>query len=97
VRGSPAEQRRAERSRVIVEDLRFYLEVRLRQVSAMSKRAEAICYALGRWDGLTHFLGGGRIDLDTNTVGRSIRPIALNRKNALFAGSEVARENCTAG
>lgn len=59
VRGSPAEQRRAvrvERSRVIVDDLKPYLEARLRQVRAKSKLAKAIRYALGRWDGLTHFL-----------------------------------------
>jgi transposase len=88
VRDSPAEQRRAaraEHSRAIEEDLKPFLEARLRQVSAKSKLAEAIRYALGRWNGLTHFLDDGRIDLDTNTVERSIRPIALNRKNALFA------------
>ncbi|MFS0851848.1 IS66 family transposase [Novosphingobium panipatense] len=96
VRGSPPEQRRAareERSRVIVEDLKPYLEARLRQVSAKSKLAEAIRYPLGRWNGLTHFLDEGRIDLDTNTVERSIRPIALNRKNALFAGSDEGGDN----
>jgi len=76
VRGSPAEQRRAareERSRVIIDDLKRYLEARFRQVSTKSKLAEAIRYALGRWNGLTHFLDDGRIDLDTNTVERSIR------------------------
>lgn len=96
VRGSPAEQRRAvrvERSRVIVDDLKPYLEARLRQVSAKSKLAEAIRYALGRWNGLTNFLDDGRIDLDTNTVERSIRPIALNRKNTLFAGSDEGGDN----
>jgi len=96
VRGSPAEQRRAareERSRVIVDDLKLYLEARLRQVSAKSKLAEAIRYPLGRWNGLAHFLDDGRIDLDTNTVERSIRPIALNRKNALFAGSDEGGDN----
>lgn len=96
VRGSPAEQRRAirdERSRVIVDDLRQYLDARLRQVSAKSKLAEAIRYALSRWDGLSRFLDDGRIDLDSNTVERSIRPLALNRKNALFAGSDEGGDN----
>jgi hypothetical protein len=41
-----------------------------------------------RWNGLTMFLDDGRIDLDYNTVERSIRPLALNRKNALLAGSD---------
>jgi hypothetical protein len=50
-------------------------------------------YALSRWEGLTRFLEDGRIEIDSNTVERSIRPIALNRKNALFAGSDGGGEN----
>jgi transposase len=96
VRGLSAEQRRAvrhDRSRVIVDDLRQYLEARNRQVSAKSKLGEAIRYALTRWDGLSRFLDDGRVDLDNNTVERSIRPLALNRKNALFAGSDEGGDN----
>jgi transposase len=96
VRGSPAEHRRAvrnERSRIIVDDLRQYLDARNRQVSAKSKLGEAIRYTLTRWDGLSRFLDDGRIDLDSNTVERSIRPLALNRKNALFAGSDEGGDN----
>ena len=96
VRGSPAEQRRLvrhERSRVIADDLRHYLDARLRQLSAKSKLAEAIRYALTRWNGLAWFLEDGRVDLDSNTVERSIRPLALNRKNALFAGSDEGGDN----
>lgn len=96
VRGSPAEQRRAARdarSHTIVDDLRQYLEARNRQVSAKSKLGEAIRYTLTRWNGLTRFLDDGRIDLDNNAVERSIRPLALNRKNALFAGSDEGGDN----
>jgi len=96
VRGLSAEQRRdarGERSRVHVNDLRLYLEAKNRQVSAKSKLGEAIRYALTRWDGLSRFLVDGRIDLDSNTVERSIRPLALNRKNALFAGSDEGGDN----
>lgn len=95
-RGTPAEQRRAvrdRRSRVIVDDLHQYLDARNRQVSAKSKLGEAIRYALTRWDGLSRFLDDGRVDLDSNTVERSIRPLALNRKNALFAGSDEGGDN----
>ncbi|MBY5820458.1 IS66 family transposase, partial [Rhizobium leguminosarum] len=52
-----------------------------------------IRYALSRWDGLTRFIDDGRIEIDSNTVERSIRPIALNRKNALFAGSDAGAEH----
>jgi transposase len=96
VRGSAPEQRRrvrAERSRVIVDDLHHYLDARNRQVSAKSRLGEAIRYALTRWDGLSRFIDDGRIDLDSNAVERSIRPIALNRKNALFAGSDEGGDN----
>jgi len=96
VRGEPAEQRRQirnERSRVLIDDLRRYLEARNRQVSAKAKLGEAIRYALTRWDGLSRFLDDGRVDLDSNTVERSIRPLALNRKNALFAGSNEGGDN----
>lgn len=73
VRGSSAEQHhanRAERGRVIAEDLKFYPEARLRQVSAKSKLAEAMRHPLGRWNGPIHFLDDGRVD--TNTVENSI-------------------------
>ena len=96
VRGLSAEQRRAARagrSRVIIDDLHQYLAARGRQVSAKSKLGEAIRYALTRWDGLSRFIDDGRIDLDSNTVERSIRPLARNRKNALFAGSDEGGDN----
>ncbi|EAT08894.1 putative transposase [Sphingomonas sp. SKA58] len=96
VRGYSAEQRRIQRvecSRIIVADLRLYLDARLRQISAKSKLSEAIRYATTRWDGLVRFIDDGRIELDTNTVERSIRPLALNRKNALFAGSDEGGDN----
>ena len=96
VRGSLAEQRRlvrGERSRIIADDLRQYLDARGRQLSAKSKLGEVIRYALTRWGGLSRFLGDGRVDLDNNAVERSIRPLALNRKNALFAGSDEGGDN----
>ena len=96
VRGAPAEQRqqiRHERSRVLVDDLRIFLEAKNRQVSAKAKLGEALRYALTRWDGLSRFLDDGRVDLDSNAVERSIRPLALNRKNALFAGSDEGGDN----
>src|SRR6478672_6713579 len=62
-------------------------------VSGKATIAEHIRYALNHWDGLTRFLDDGRIELDTNIVERSIRPLVLNRKNALFAGHDQGAEN----
>ena len=91
-----ADERRAERqerSKPIVQALEPWLRAKLELVSQKSKLAEAIRYALTRWDGLTRFLDDGRIEIDSNVVERSIRPIALNRKNALFAGSDGGAEH----
>ena len=74
-------------------DLKCWFEHQLTRLSGKSKTAEAIRYALHHWEGLTRFLDDGRIELDTNVVERSIRPIVLNRKNALFAGHDQGAEN----
>jgi transposase len=62
-------------------------------VSQKSTIAEAIRYALSRWEGLCRFIADGRIEIDSNIVERAIRPLALNRKNALFAGSDGGGEH----
>jgi transposase len=96
IRGHSPDQRRAvrqERSRPLLDDIEPWLRSKIALISQKSKLAEAIRYALSRWDGLTRFLDDGRIEIDSNTVERSIRPIALNRKNALFAGSDGGGEN----
>ena len=76
-----------------VEELKTWLEAQLAAVSRKGTIAEAIRYGLGRWDGLVRFLDDGRIEIDSNVVERTIRPIALNRKNALFAGSDGGGEH----
>jgi hypothetical protein len=84
---------RQERSKPLVLALKAWFEQQLARVSGKSLIAEAIRYGLSHWDGLTRFLDDGRIELDTNIVERGIRPIALNRKNALFAGHDQGAEN----
>lgn len=63
------------------------------QVSAKSPTGEALKYIAKYWAGLNLFLTDGRIEIDNNPVERTIRPIALNRKNALFAGHEAGAQN----
>ncbi len=96
IRGRSAEERRdirQARSRGIVDALEPWLRAKLALVSQKSKLAEAIRYALSRWQGLSRFLNDGRVEIDSNVVERAIRPIALNRKNALFAGSDSGAEH----
>ena len=96
IRGLTPDARQAARhldTRPILQAFEPWLRARLETVSQKSKLAEAIRYALSRWEGLTLFLDDGRIEIDNNTVERAIRPLALNRKNALFAGSDGGAEH----
>jgi transposase len=96
IRGKSADERRVvrqERSKPLVLALKTWFEQQLMRVSGKSLIAEAIRYGLNHWDGLVRFLDDGRIELDTNIVERGIRPIVLNRKNALFAGHDQGAEN----
>ena len=96
IRGRNPDARRAarqEKSRPIVNALEPWLREKLALISQKTKLAEAIRYALSRWDGLTRLVDDGRIEIDSNVVERAIRPIALNRKNAFFAGSDGGAEN----
>jgi len=91
IRGQPADARqqvRQSRSLPLVANMKAWLETQLSQVPPRGSVAEAIRYALTRWGALCCFLGDGRLELDTNTVERAIRPVALGRKNDLFAGSD---------
>ncbi len=96
IRGRPADERRSARqarSRPVIEALEPWLRAKLGTISQKGKLAEAIRYALSRWEGLSRFLDDGRVELDSNVVERAIRPLALNRKNALFAGSDAGGQH----
>ena len=96
LRGLPADQRRAARqgrSKPIIDAFELWLVQNRARVSAKSPTGEALKYIAKYWDGLILFLDDGRIELDSNAVERTIRPIALNRKNALFAGHDAGAQN----
>ena len=96
IRGCSPDERRAvrrEKSAPILEALRPWLAARLELLSQKSDLAKAIRYTQTHWEGLSRFLDDGRIEIDSNTVERAIRPLALGRKNSLFAGSEGGAEH----
>ena len=96
IRGMSANERRRvrqEKSKPLVMAFRPWLEQQLARVSGKSGLAEELRYGLNHWEGLVRFLDDGRIELDTNIVERGIRPLVLNRKNALFAGHDEGAEN----
>lgn len=96
LRGLPADARvegRWERSAPLIAGLRTWLTQHRARVAGKSPLGEALAYIAKYWDGLCIFLTDGRIEIDNNTVEWTIRPIALNRKNALFAGHDAGAEN----
>ncbi|MDM9646338.1 IS66 family transposase, partial [Rhizobium sp. S163] len=96
LRGLDADARlagRQARSAPLVADMRTWLTLHRSRVAGKSPLGEAIAYIAKFWDGLCIFLTDGRIEIDNNSVERTIRPIALNRKNSLFAGHDAGAEN----
>ena len=91
IRGTSARQRlsaREVRSAPLVADFGDWLQAQRQRVSAKSRLGEKLAYIHRHWDGLQTFLNDGRVEIDSNSVENLVRPIALNRKNALFAGHD---------
>jgi transposase len=96
IKGWSADERlaaRIERTKPKLESFEKWLTQSRAQVSAKSPTGEALKYIVKYWNGLNLFLTDGRIEVDNNPVERTIRPIALNRKNTLFAGHEAGAQN----
>jgi transposase len=96
VRGKDAAHRLAVRqaeSKPKVAELRVWFETQIAKLPRRGPTADAICYALNHWSGLERFVDDGRIELDSNSIERAMRPVALSRKNSLFAGSDEGGEN----
>jgi transposase len=79
---------RLERAVPVLETFRVWLEDN--RSLPKSPWGAAVGYALARWEKLTRYTADGRIEIDNNLVENAIRPIALGRKNYLFAGSHDA-------
>jgi transposase len=84
---------RQERSAPLITEMQTWLAHHRALVATKSPLGEALADIAKYWDGLKLFLTDGRIEIDNNSVERTIRPIALNRKNALFAGHDEGAEN----
>ena len=74
--------------RRILADLKAFLDATVAKISGKSSLAGAIRYATSRWAALTRFVDDGRLEMTNNAAERAIRPLALGRKNYLFAGSD---------
>ena len=88
--GLDAEGRRELRqrvSKVVLDELKPWLNALRPHVLPKSPMGDAIGYALRQWDPLTRFLEDGRLAIDNNRAERQMRTIAVGRKNWMFAGS----------
>jgi transposase len=99
VRGKPAEVRcstRQARAKPLLDELRRWLEKSLAPLSKKSETAGAIRYALSHWRALTRYVDDGLLEIDNSAAERALRPVALGRKNYLFAGSNSGGERAAA-
>lgn len=99
IRGKPPDDRRAARQMragPLLDDLQRWLLSTYAAASKKSALAGAIQYALGRWAALTRYRDDGRLEIDNNAAERSLRTVALGRKNYLFAGSDKGGERAAA-
>jgi transposase len=95
IAGAPAEQRRNVRqclAKPRIDELATWLDGQLQRIPGKSDLAGAIRYARSRWSALTCYLDHGRLEISNNAAENAIRPVALGRKNWLFAGSDSGGE-----
>jgi len=83
---------RQSAARPVIDDLAAFFDASLAMISGKSELAGAIRYARSRWSALMRYLEDGRLEISNNAAERAIRPLALGRKNYLFAGSDAGGE-----
>lgn len=83
---------RIERSIPLLQELEKWMKEQLPEVLPRSSIGQAIAYTLGLWNRLTRYTQNGQVEIDNNLIENSIRPMALGRKNYLFAGSHEAAQ-----
>jgi transposase len=85
---------RLEKSLPVINGMSEWMKRQLgdRMVLPGSALGKAVRYSADRWDGLSNYLYDGNLCIDNNGVENAIRPVALGRKNYLFAGSHQAAQ-----
>lgn len=99
IRGQPPDERRAirqARAGPLLNELQAWMTATYAVASKKSALAGAIQYALSRWVALTRYRDDGRLEIDNNAAERSLRVVALGRKNYLFAGSDNGGDRAAA-
>lgn len=83
---------RQSKAKPQLDALAAWLDAQLQRILGKSELAGAIRYARSRWQALTRYCDDGRLEISNNAAENAIRPIALGRKNWLFAGSDAGGE-----
>ena len=86
-------QIRQAEAKPILEELKKYFDQQALVVTPSSLIGKAFAYTLKRWKKLAGYIIDGRIEINNNLIENSIRPLALGRKNYLFAGNHDAAVN----
>jgi hypothetical protein len=76
-----------EKSKPILDDIRAYLEREESQVLPKSPEGEVTAYTLSNWKALTRYCEDGDLEIDNNSAERTLRGVAVGRKNWMFYGS----------
>ncbi len=84
---------RLEKSLPIINEIGSYIYNERSKVLPKSLIGVAFEYCANRWISLQNYLKDGMLEIDSNLIENSIRPLALGRKNYLFAGNHEAAEN----
>ncbi len=83
---------RLERSKLILQQMESWMREQIIVVPPKSAIGMALAYTLNLWPRLVRYIDDGRFQIDNNLIENSIRPVALGRKNYLFAGSHEAAQ-----
>ena len=84
---------RLEKSLPIINEIGAYIYQNRNKVTPKSPIGKAFDYSTNRWTSLQNYLTNGMLEIDSNLVENSIRPLAIGRKNYLFAGSHEAAKD----
>jgi transposase len=84
---------RLEESFTILNEIGSYIALQSKTEIPKSPLGKAYDYCLNRWDSLMNYIKDGNLQIDNNLVENAIRPLALGRKNYLFAGSHDAAKD----
>ena len=87
---------RQTQSRPVMVTLQRWLQEHRAKVPEGSATAKAIDYSLRRWQALSGFIDNAQVPIDNNWIENQMRPVALGRKNWLFAGSLRAGQRAAA-